>query len=261
MTDTPHIRFHERLARREPLLGTLLMLPSPEIAELLGGAGFEWLFIDMEHGLLDFASVQHMVQAVASACACIVRVPSNEPILIGQALDTGAEGIIVPHVGSAAEARAAVRAAKYPPMGARSIGVGRAQGYGGRLREAIIHDNDDTVVIVQVEHVDAVPEIHEIVDVRGVSAVFIGPFDLSASLGKLGDIGAPDVRQAMRAIMSACAARSLPCGLYVGDGNAARHAFDEGYSLVCAAADTALLGDAAARLRAAAAPGGSGTRG
>jgi 2-dehydro-3-deoxyglucarate aldolase/4-hydroxy-2-oxoheptanedioate aldolase len=261
LTDTPHLPFRERLARREQLLGTLLTLPSPEIAELLAGAGFDWLFLDMEHGLLDFAAVQRMLQAVASSCPCLVRVPNNEPILIGKALDLGADGIIVPHVTTAAEARAAVWAAKYPPSGARSIGVGRAQRYGRRLRESIAGDNDTTLVVAQVEHVDAVPQIDEIVDVPGVSAVFIGPFDLSASFGKPGEIDAPEVRKAMRAFVSACAARSLPCGLFVGDGEAARRAFDEGHSLVCAATDTLLLGAAAGRLRATAAGGGSAVRG
>jgi 2-keto-3-deoxy-L-rhamnonate aldolase RhmA len=248
-------RFCERLARRDPLLGTLLTLPSPEIAELLAGAGFDWLFLDMEHGLLDFAAVQRMVQAVASSCACLVRVPDNEPILIGKALDTGADGIIVPHVTTAAEAGAAVRAAKYPPAGARSIGVARAQRYGRRLRESIAGDNDATLVVAQVEHIDAVAHIDEIVAVPGVSAVFIGPFDLSASFGKPGEIDAPDVRKAMSAFASACAARSVPCGLFLGSGEAARRAFDEGYSLVCAATDTLLLGEAAGRMRAAAGSG------
>jgi 2-dehydro-3-deoxyglucarate aldolase/4-hydroxy-2-oxoheptanedioate aldolase len=261
LTETAYVSFRERLARREPLLGTLLTLPSPEIAELLAGAGFDWLFFDMEHGLLDFAAVQRMVQAVASSCPCLVRVPNNEPILIGKALDTGADGIIVPHVTTAAEAGAAVRAAKYPPAGARSIGVGRAQRYGRRLRESIAGDNEATLVVAQVEHVDAVPHIDEIVNVPGVSAVFIGPFDLSASFGKPGEIDAPEVRQAMSAFASACAARALACGLFLGGGEAARRAFDEGYSLVCAATDTLLLGEAAGRLRAAAAEGGGGARG
>ena len=262
MSDSSHPTFRDRLARREPLLGTLLTLPSPEIAELLAGAGFDWLFADMEHGLLDFEIVQRMVQAAGSACPCLVRVAHNDPILIGKALDTGAAGIIVPHVGTPEEARAAVRAAKYPPLGARSIGVGRAQGYGRRLQEAIAGDNDATVVVVQVEHADAVPQMEEIVEVRGVNAVFIGPFDLSASFGKPGEFDAPDVRQAIEAIVSACAARSLPCGLFAGSGDAARLAFAGGHSLACAATDTLLIGEAAGRLRAAAgAPGGSGTRG
>jgi len=258
---TVRARFGERLARRDALLGTLLTLPSPEIAEIMAAAGFDWLFIDMEHGLLDFAAVQRMVQAVAPSCPCIVRVPNNEPILIAKALDTGADGIIVPHVSTAAEARAAVRAAKYPPAGERSIGVARAQGYGGRLREAIARDNDETVVVAQVEHVDGVAHIGEIVSVPGVSAVFIGPFDLSASLGKPGEIGAPDVQQAIGTVVASCAAKSLACGIFVVDGDAASRAFAAGHSLVCATTDTLLLADAAGRLRSAAPRNGSAVRG
>jgi 2-dehydro-3-deoxyglucarate aldolase/4-hydroxy-2-oxoheptanedioate aldolase len=254
-------RFVARLARREPLLGTLLTLPAPELAEVAAAAGFDWLFVDMEHGLIDFAAVQRVAQAVGHLCPCIVRVPNSEPILIAKALDTGAAGIIVPHVNTAEEARAIVRAAHYPPGGARSLGVARAQGYGGRLADAIAHDNDRTIVVAQVEHIDAVAHIDEIVAVPGVSAVFIGPFDLSASLGKPGEIGAPEVQQAIGTVVSACAARQLPCGIFVVSGDAANNAFAAGHSLVCAMTDTLLFAGAAARLRAAAFPEGGGRRG
>ena len=255
MSGHPVADFPARLARGERLLGTLLTLPSPEIAELVAGAGFDWLFVDMEHGLLDFEAVQRMLQAVAASCACLVRVPANEPNLVGKALDAGADGIIVPHVASADAARAAVRAAKYPPDGVRSIGVCRAQRYGRRLREAIAGDNAATVVVAQVEDAEGAANIEEIAAVAGLGAVFVGPFDLSASLGRPGEIGAPEVRAAMARIRSACAARPLPCGVFFGDAESARRAFAEGYSLVCAATDTLLLGEAAARLRAAAAGG------
>jgi 2-keto-3-deoxy-L-rhamnonate aldolase RhmA len=248
LPDTPNARFRARLERREPLLGTLLTLPSPEIAEVMATAGFDWLFIDMEHGLLDFAAAQHMVQAVSRSCPCIVRVPHNEPSLIARALDTGAVGIIVPHVNTAAEARAAVMAGKYPPSGERSVGVARAQGYGGRLRDAIAHDNDETIIVAQVEHIAAVAKISEIVEVPGISAVFIGPFDLSASLGKPGEISAPDVQAAMTAIVCAAATAGRPCGIFVVDGEAAGRAFAAGHSLVCATTETLLLGHAAADL-------------
>ena len=261
MSEGPRLAFRERLARRERLLGTLLTLPSPEIAELIAGTGFDWLFIDMEHGLLDFEVVQRMVATAGSSCPCLVRVAYNEPILIGKALDSGAAGIIVPHVSTPEDARAAVHAAKYPPAGARSIGVGRAQGYGRRLQEAIAGDNEATIVVAQIEHADAVPNIEAIVGVRGVNAVFVGPFDLSASLGKPGEIDAPEVRQAIEAVVSCCAERSLPCGVFVGTGAEARQAFADGHQLVCAATDALLIADGAARLAATGSPAGVGTRG
>ena len=213
MSEKPRARFRERLVRREPLVGVVLSLPSPEMAEMLAAAGFDWLFVDMEHGLIDFAAVQRMIQAVGGACPCIVRVPNNEAILIGKALDTGAAGVIVPHVNNAEEARAAVRAARYPPAGARSIGAARAQGYGRRLAEAIARDNWETLVVAQVEHVDAVRSIEEIVRVPGLDVISIGPFDLSASMGKPGDIAAEDVQRAIDAVAGACAAKGLPCGI------------------------------------------------
>jgi 2-dehydro-3-deoxyglucarate aldolase/4-hydroxy-2-oxoheptanedioate aldolase len=240
-------RFTERLRRREPLLGTLLTLPSPEIAELLAAAGFDWLFVDMEHGLLDHASVQRMVQA-AAPCPCIVRVPSGEAIAIAKALDTGAAGVILPHVNTADDARAAVRAAKYPPAGERSIGVARAQGYGRALEHSIARGNDETVVVAQVEHAGAVEHAREIAGVPGVDALFIGPFDLSGSLGKPGQIGAPDVQAAIGAFMSACAEKAVACGIFVVDGVAARRAFAAGHSLVCATTETLLLSQAAEQL-------------
>ena len=259
MPDTPHIRFRDRLARREPLLGTLLTLPSPEIAELLAGAGFDWLFIDMEHGLLDFAD------RAADGAGRRIRVPLPRPRRLQRA-DPDRQG--ARHRGRRHHrpARERRRKRRGPRCGRRSTrrraraasAPAARRATAAASQEAIAGDNDATVVVAQVEHVDAVPQMDEIVAVRGVSAVFIGPFDLSASLGKPGEIDAPDVRQAIGAIVAACAARSLPCGLFVGDGDAARRAFGDGHSLVCAATDTLLLGEAAGRLRASAAPGGSG---
>jgi len=242
---TTHPPFPERLAAREPLLGTILTLPSPEAAEIFAAAGFDWLFVDMEHGLLDFPDVQRVVQAVAGRCACLVRVPSNEAIWINKALDTGAAGLIVPHVDGAAHARRAVRAAKYPPRGERSIGVARAQAFGRRLTDSIAHANEETVLVAQAEHIDAARSIEDIVSVPGVGAIFIGPFDMSASLGHPGRLEEPAVREAINLVRDGCARRETPCGILVADATAARAAFSAGYSLVCVATDTLLLGRAA----------------
>ena len=245
---TPDTPFLERLADREPLLGTILTLPSPEAAEIFAAAGFDWLFVDMEHGLLDFTSVQRVVQAVAGRCACIVRVPSNEAIWINKALDTGADGVIVPHVDGPAQARAAVHAAKYPPEGGRSIGAARAQAYGRRLSDSIAHANRETVLVAQAEHVSAARAIDEIASVPGLGAIFIGPFDMSASLGVAGRLEEPAVREAINLVRDGCARLDLPCGILVADAAGARAAFSAGYSLVCVATDTLLLGRVASEV-------------
>ena len=119
--------FKKKLAGRKRLVGTLLTLPSPEIAEICANIGFDWLFLDMEHGLLDIAGAQRMAQA-AGACPCLVRVPVNEPVWIKKAMDIGAAGLIFPNIKSAEEAKRAVGEAKYPPEGVRSVGIGRAHG-------------------------------------------------------------------------------------------------------------------------------------
>ncbi len=253
MDPTLNARFLDRLNRREALLGTILSLPSPEVAELMAAAGFDWLFVDLEHGLLEFSSAQRLLQA-AGGCPCLVRVPSGSAIDIARALDIGAAGIIVPHVNTAAEAAAAVQAAKYPPAGNRSIGAARAQGYGLRTAEAVKAGNTGTAVVAQVEHIDGVRAIDEIVAVRGVDAVFIGPFDLSASLGQPGAIAASDVQEGIATVLAACQRGGKPCGIFLVDAAAARQAFAAGHSLVCLATDTLILGNAAAALLRCARP-------
>lgn len=238
--------FKARLKSRERLIGILLSLPSPENAEISAGAGFDWLFLDMEHGLLDYPAVQRMIQAVAGRCACIVRVPSNEPIWIAKALDTGADGLIFPHINNAEEARAAVAAARYSPEGTRSIGLARAQGYGARVPEALKQANGEIVLIAQTEHIDAARNIDAILAIDGLDAVFVGPFDLSASLGIPGQTGDPRVREAIGRIREAGAARGIPAGIFGPNAAAVRNAAAEGFTVLCAATDTLLL-DGAAR--------------
>jgi 2-dehydro-3-deoxyglucarate aldolase len=235
--------FKTRLRARKPLFGVLLSLPSPEMTEIMADAGFDWLFIDMEHGLLGFQDVQRMIQAAGERCPCLVRVSQNEPNLIAKALDTGAAGLIFPHVNSAAEAAACVRAAMYPPAGARSVGIARAQGFGTRVQDSIETANDRLVLVAQAEHFEAARAIEDIAAVPGLDAVFIGPFDLSASLNRPGRISHPSVRDAIGRIRAGCAARKVPCGLFVRDPDAARKAAEAGDRLICIGTETVYLNE------------------
>ncbi len=237
--------FRERMRNGDPLLGTLLSLPSPEVAEICAAAGFDWLFIDMEHGLLGFADVQRMIQAAGHRCPCVVRVPSNEATWVCKALDTGAAGIIFPHINNADDARSAVRAGKYPPEGIRSIAVARAQGYGSRLQECVDDANLETVLIAQAEHAEAARNIESILAVPGVDAILVGPYDLSASLKKPGKVNDPEVADTIGKVRDACTARGISAGIFVRDADAASSAFQAGFSLVCVATDCLLLLEAA----------------
>jgi 2-dehydro-3-deoxyglucarate aldolase/4-hydroxy-2-oxoheptanedioate aldolase len=240
--------FRDRLVRGDRLIGTLLSLPSPELAEIAADAGFDWLFLDMEHGALEARDILSMVRAARQPCAPLVRVPENREMWIKKALDTGAAGIIVPHVNTAEDAAKAVHWGKYPPEGGRSVGFSRSNRYGARFQESVESANAETVVIAQVEHIDGVRAIEAILDVSGVDAVFVGPYDLSASLGKPGRIQDLDVREAIRAVAAACARRKVPAGIFALDVPGALKAFEEGYSLVCSGIDVGLFSQAVASI-------------
>jgi 2-keto-3-deoxy-L-rhamnonate aldolase RhmA len=240
--------FRRRLAAGDLLVGTLLTLPAPELAEIAADAGFDWLFLDMEHGALEAGDVLRLVQAVREPCACLVRIPENREMWVKKALDTGADGIIVPHVNGPDEAARAVHWAKYPPEGGRSVGFSRANRYGARFQENVETANAATAVVAQVEHIDGVRAIDAILEVPGVDAVFIGPYDLSASLGKPGRIQDADVRAAIGTVAAACTARRVPVGLFAAALPAAAKAVEEGYTLVCAGLDIGLYGRAAGEI-------------
>jgi 2-keto-3-deoxy-L-rhamnonate aldolase RhmA len=237
--------FRKRLAQRERLIGTLLTLPSPEIAEICAEAGFDWLFLDMEHGLLDIKDVQMIIQAVGMRCACLVRIPENGEMWVKKTLDTGASGIIMPHISTAKEAARMVRWGKYPPKGCRSVGIARAQRYGANLLESIEMANKNNIFVVQAEHIEAVRNIEAILNVKGIGAVFIGPYDLSASMGKLGRVEDKDVKAAILTIRNACARHGIPSGIFTRTPEAGRQALADGHSLICCGLDVTVFRDAA----------------
>jgi len=238
--------FRDRLLRGERLIGTLISLSSPQLVEIASAAGFDWLFLDMEHGGLEPGDVAGLVRAAQEPCACLVRVPENREMWIKKALDSGAEGVIIPHVNSAAEAAQAVRWAKYPPQGDRSVGFTRANLYGARFDRHVETANAETVVVAQVEHIDGVRAISGILGVDGIDAVFIGPYDLSASLGKPGRILDADVREAIAMVSAACLSAKVPAGIFAAGLPASARAVEEGYTLVCSGIDVGLYSEAAA---------------
>jgi len=145
-----NLSFAERLRRGELLLGTIVTLQSTDVSELLSMAGYDWLFIDTEHAPLTLRDAQTLIQA--ARVPCLIRVADDGEGTIKRALDTGATGIVVPQVTTAGQAEQIVRHAKYPPMGTRGVGIVRAQGYGHGMREYLYQANEETVVVVQVEH-------------------------------------------------------------------------------------------------------------
>ncbi len=236
--------FKSKFTHRERLLGTVLTLPLPEVAEMCANAGFDWLFLDMEHGLLDFAAVQHIAMAAGRHCACLARLPSASAVWIKKSLDLGLAGIIVPMVNTPEEAARVVQNAKYPPQGRRSVGVGRSHRYGTNFRVYVDTANDNTSLIVQIEHIQAVENIEAILDVPGIDGVLVGPFDLSASMGKPGYTDDPEVQAAIERVLLACQQRSRPAGIFMGDPAGAQWALQKGFTLIACSTDTLQLTNA-----------------
>jgi 2-dehydro-3-deoxyglucarate aldolase len=239
--------FRQRLEARELLVGTMVTLGAPEVAEIMADAGFDWLFLDAEHSALDTLELQRLLQG-AGLTPGVVRVATSAEVPIKKALDIGAAGIIAPMVNSAELAAQVVRWAKYAPLGTRGVGIGRAHGYGAKFQEYVQQANEQIAVIVQAEHIDAVNNIETIAQVAGVDAVLVGPYDLSASLGRLGEVRHPEVVDAIEHVTQVCQALQLPLGIFGLSAEAVRPYIERGYTLIAVGVDVVLMGEAAKQL-------------
>lgn len=239
--------FKERLSAPEPLIGTLVTLPSPDVADILSRAGFDYLWIETEHAPMDVLQAQALIQAAGGRCACLVRIPDKEEVWVKKALDVGCAGIVVPQIRSAEEARQVVEWSLYPPQGRRSVGVSRAHAYGMGFQRYVETANDELVIVLQAEHTDAVEDIEAIARVAGVDAVLIGPFDLSGSLGVLGQTGHPRVLEAIETVRDACRAAGMPVGIFAADVETAKRYVEEGFTLIALGMDAFFVWQGAQR--------------
>jgi len=226
----------------------MVTLGTPEVAELLTKSGFDWLFVEAEHAPLSNLALQRMLQAAGPQMPCLVRLSAGREVPIKQALDAGAAGIIAPMVNSAEEAAKIVSWSKYAPLGTRGVGVSRAHGYGLDFQDYIDSANDNVTVVVQAEHIKAVENIEAITQVPGIDSVLIGPYDLSASLGKLGQISDPEVVQAIDHVTKVCTAAGIPLGYFGLTANAVTPYIERGYTLITVGVDTLMLGIAAKKM-------------
>jgi len=226
------LSFRHRLKEGRPLMGALLQIPLPEVAEIYATAGYDWLFLDLEHSPMNARQALDILVAIDSRVPCVVRVPWNDEAHIKKALDIGATGIIVPLVNTAEDARLAVGRCKYPPQGVRSVGITRAQRFDLDFDDYMRRANDEVAVIVQIEHVEAARNIDAILDVPGIDGVFVGPFDLSGSMDKPGKINDPEVQQAIRDIIRACEKRNIARCIYAHTPAHAKTYLEQGYRVI-----------------------------
>ncbi len=212
-----------KLKNNELTIGSWIMMGHPMSVEVMALAGFEWLVVDIEHTSIDLQTAENLIRTIQSKnIKALVRVSKNEEVIIKRVLDMGADGIIVPMVCSKDDAIQAVSFAKYPPIGKRGVGLYRASGYGTKFEEYKKWVDEELVVIAQIEHIDAVNNIDEILQVEGIDGTIIGPYDLSGSMGYPGEFGREDVKSAVQKALDKCKEYNIPSGFHVVDTDPAK---------------------------------------
>lgn len=233
----------QRVLAGETLIGAWISTGSDVVTEIVGQAAFDWLLLDGEHGPGDYETLRHQLQAMAgSKAAPIVRVVCNEPAHFKRSLDLGAAGVMVPWINSVADARSAVAAMRYPPLGIRGVsGSVRAVGYGSTFADYFARANDELVTIVQIETADSLECVDEIAAVDGVDVLFIGPSDLSLALGIPRQLDHPQFEAACRRVVEACTKHGKQAGILLKDRRRVQKAVADGFRFVAIGLDTSFL--------------------
>jgi 4-hydroxy-2-oxoheptanedioate aldolase len=247
-TSLPPNSLKAALAAGSPQIGLWSSLCSNIVAEILAGSGYDWILVDTEHAPNDIQDVLAQLQAMKDGTAePVVRVAWNDTVLIKRILDVGARSILVPFVQNAKEAAAAVAATRYPPLGVRGVATtpranrfGRVPGYHAKAHEQMC-------VLVQVETQSAVAQIEEIAAVEGVDGIFIGPSDLAADMGYLGNTKHPEVQAKIAEACARIRAAGKAAGFLTGDTEEAARCFEHGFTFVAVGSDLGLLASAAAQ--------------
>jgi 4-hydroxy-2-oxoheptanedioate aldolase len=248
-TNIPRNAFKQALARGEWQVGLWCGMASPIAAEILAGAGFDWIVIDGEHAPNDITTLLPQLQAMRGGTAePVFRVPWNEPVIIKRALDVGARSLLVPFVQNAEEARKAVAAARYPPLGIRGVAVTpRATDY-GRIQGYHRNAHLETCVLVQLESKAALNEIEAVAAVEGVDGIFIGPSDLAAAFGHLGNPEEPEVQAAITDAAKRIRAAGKSAGILTGSADGAEALFEKGFNFIAIGSDVGILARGAENL-------------
>jgi 2-dehydro-3-deoxyglucarate aldolase len=235
----------KKLRDRRQVFGGWTSLSNPSITEIFARAEFDFIGIDIEHSTIS----QEQSQRIIAACQdnetlCLPRVASHNMEAIKRLLDSGADGIIMPMVSTSEEVEQLISWSKYPPLGRRSFGIARGQGYGFDFDEYAKNWNKASTIIVQIESVRGVKDIDKILSHNEVDGVMIGPYDLSGSLGIPGKLDAPKVQEASKKVIGACARYEKACGTHIIEPSREniKDAFSMGYTFVVLASDVFLLG-------------------
>lgn len=239
----------QRLNNGEITIGSWITLGHSAIAEIMLRAGYDWLVVDLEHSTISIDQAGELIRTIdLGGVAPLVRLTSNSPDQIKRVMDAGAHGIIVPMVNSARDARDAVASTRYAPQGIRGVGLARAQGYGPKFSEYLEWQRESAVVIVQIEHKDALSNLEDILMVPGVDGFIIGPYDLSCSMGIPGEFEKSEFKDAMGYILNKGLTMGSPAGLHIVEPDVLRleKSISEGFRFIAYSVDVRML-DVSAR--------------
>jgi 2-dehydro-3-deoxyglucarate aldolase len=236
----------QRIRNREVTIGSWLTFGYPAVAEIMARAGFDWLTVDMEHSPITLESAQELIRVI-DLCGVVplVRVGEKNPALMKRVMDAGAHGVIVPMVNNVSDAEMAVSAVKYPPDGTRGVGLARAQEYGLDFEKYRKWAQEETIVVIQIEHIDAVERLDEILAVPGIDAFSVGQYDLSGSLGLPGRFEHPRFLEALEQIRRVAQKATPAWGYHVVPPNPelVREKIKEGYTFIAYSDDFLFLGE------------------
>ncbi len=235
-------RFRDALSQRV-VLGTFSKSPDPAFIEILGHSSFDFVVLDLEHGPNTVLSLQNLIRAAeVTSLFPIVRVKARTPSLISEVLDVGAGGIQAPSISCKSDAEAVIQTARFAPLGMRGVcRFVRAAGYSSVDRYDYFAHANTTLIVLQLEGAEAVANVGEILSVEGVDVIFIGPYDLSQSLGMPGDVDNPRVTEAMSRIVDECRARNMVVGTFVDTIEGARKWCAAGVKYLCYSVDVGLF--------------------
>lgn len=240
--DLPVNQFKRALASARTPIGAWLVSAAPSTAEALGCVGFDFLVVDMEHTPIDMQQLVGILQAIAGTPAqAIVRPPWNDMVMVKRALDAGAQSLLLPFVQNADEARRAVAFTRYPPAGVRGVAAAHRGSRYGTIPDYIQRAHEEICVIVQIETPTAFAQLEAIAAVPGVDSIFIGPSDLSASMGYPGDMGNPAVQNELRAGAQSCKRLGKPCGIVGANPEVVGKFLEYGFSWVAVGSDLAMM--------------------
>jgi len=233
-----------KLQNKEIIIGSWITLAHPGIAEIMASSGFDWLAIDLEHSTITIKEAEELIRVISlSNVTPLVRLTSNNEEQIKRVMDAGADGVIVPMIKTVDDVMRVVDAIKYPPQGKRGVGLARAQGYGARFDEYLDWQKDNSVIIIQIEHIDAVNNLEALLAIDEVDGFIIGPYDLSASMGIPGQFDHADFIVVMKKINEIASRTEVPSGIHIIEPDVEQiiRRIEDGYRFIAYSLDIRML--------------------